>query len=496
MSAEIESRKEAFQKRLASVRHDLRNPVGQIMGYSEMILEDLEDSSSREMVDDLERVRRSGERMIGLIDEGLGASKASLAEVDLVQTKHLLRQQLTETAGYCGILLDQAEDADDDDLTADLAKIDNACSTIVRLLDGLTDDSLIVTTAEPEEKHVDESISSLDQELPAVSEIARGGQILVVDDDASNRDLLARRLKRDGYEPVVMESGEDALGWLEEQTPDLILLDMVMSGLSGEEVLAKLKSDRRWAAIPVLMLSGMDDASVIVGSILRGAEDYIFKPFNPVLLRARIGACLEKARLRQQTAKQFRVFVSSPGDVIPERRAVKRVIGILNDEFQGRVRLVPILWEEEPLVASETFQSQITNPRDTEIYLGIFWSRMGTELPDHIRRPDGSKYGSGSEFEFEDAMAGFNEKGSPDIVLYRKISEKMIGLSDKAAVMDSIEQKDRLDAFLRSQLQSEDGSSYVGAFHVFESEEQFEEIVLEHLRRLVLKRLSSSDMAD
>src|SRR5210317_1714875 len=136
----------------------------------------------------------------------------------------------------------------------------------------------------------------------------------------------------------------------------------------------------------------------MVQCILHGAEDYIAKPFNPILLTARINACLEKVRLRRNAARQIKVFISSPGDVIPERLIVKSVLGRLNDEFTGRALMIPILWEEEPLLASDTFQAQIHPPRETEIYIGILWSRIGSPLPDTIIRPDGTIYDSGTAF--------------------------------------------------------------------------------------------------
>ena len=144
------------------------------------------------------------------------------------------------------------------------------------------------------------------------------------------------------------------------------------------------------------MLSALDDVNKIVQCILMGAEDYIFKPFNPVLLKARIGASLEKLRLRKQSVENLRVFVSSASDVTLERKIVKQVLRGLNDEFTGLIRLIPYLWEDEPLLGSETAQTQVIEPRDTDIYVAIFWARMGTPLPDHIRRPDGSRYDSGN----------------------------------------------------------------------------------------------------
>jgi CheY-like chemotaxis protein len=263
-----------------------------------------------------------------------------------------------------------------------------------------------------------------------------------------------------------------------------------MPGMDGIEVLQKLKQDPVHRSIPVIMISGSDDTEKIVKCILLGAEDYIFKPFNPVLLKARIGTSLEKSRLRRQQAPRLRVFVSSPGDVIPERKVVKRIIDYLNEEFSGSALLIPIFWEEEPLLATETFQSQIISPRDTDIYVGIFWSRLGSILPDHIRRPDGSRYMSGSEFEFEDAFYGSKETGKPDILVYQKMGDPSIPLSDRASVMDRFDQKERLAGFVEQWFKSEDGDSFIAAFHGFGSTEQFEEMLTGHLRKLVSKQLA------
>jgi CheY-like chemotaxis protein len=320
--------------------------------------------------------------------------------------------------------------------------------------------------------------------------LGAGGEILAIDDEKANRELLRRRLERQGYTVQLGESGKRCLELVSGTRFDLILLDLGMPGMDGIEVLQKLKQDPVHRSIPVIMISGSDDTEKIVKCILLGAEDYIFKPFNPVLLKARIGTSLEKSRLRRQQAPRLRIFVSSPGDVIPERKVVKRILDYLNEEFSASVLLIPIFWEEEPLLATETFQSQIISPRDTDIYVGIFWSRLGSILPDHIRRPDGSRYMSGSEFEFEDAFYGSKETGKPDILVYQKMGDPTIPLSDRASVMDRFDQKERLAGFVEQWFKSEDGDSFIAAFHGFASTEQFEEMLTGHLRKLVSKQLA------
>jgi adenylate cyclase len=125
-------------------------------------------------------------------------------------------------------------------------------------------------------------------------------RILVVDDHESNRDLLSRRLMREAHCVVTAASGESALALVEQEPFDLILLDLLMPGMSGYEVLERLKCDPRHGDIPVLMISALDEIDSAVRCIEAGAEDYLAKPFDPVLLRARVNACLEKKRLRDR----------------------------------------------------------------------------------------------------------------------------------------------------------------------------------------------------
>jgi phosphoserine phosphatase RsbU/P len=126
------------------------------------------------------------------------------------------------------------------------------------------------------------------------------GIVLIVDDNEHNRDLLSRRLRRQGHLVTMAENGRQALELLQAQRFDLVLLDIMMPEMNGYEVLEFLKRDAGLRHIPVIMISAVDDLDSIVRCIELGAEDYLFKPFNPVLLKARIGASLEKKRLRDQ----------------------------------------------------------------------------------------------------------------------------------------------------------------------------------------------------
>ena len=478
----------AFRDRLSQIRHDLKTPVGHIMGYSEMLEEEIEDELP-EVIHDLRSIRSSGERLLELINDHLGAAKQSAEDIDLDLTSLLMRQQLNHVGGYCEMVQEVAEETGHDDLTPDLDRIHSATATLTEHIEQLLlPGSLSITPATPQaDSEADEDAFDM-VSLPVNSEyLGEGGELLVVDDDPANLDLLSRRLVKQGYTVTTANGGQQALDLLDEQKFDLLILDMMMPVINGLQVLRRLKSDPERKSMPVIMISALDDTDRVVECISLGAEDYVFKPFNPVLLKARVGAALEKHRLRENQARKLTVFISSPGDVIPERRALKRILEQLNREFSGKLFLIPVLWEEEPLLASETFQSQIHPPCETDIYIGIFWSRLGSPLPKDITREDGSRYLSGSEYEFEDAMTGFEANGKPDLLVYFKNAGISIPLTNREEVFGRVEQKERLEQFVKNWFMTADGESYTGAFHAFSEPDQLEEMVLGHLRKLLEK---------
>ncbi len=122
------------------------------------------------------------------------------------------------------------------------------------------------------------------------------GFILAVDDLRENRELVARYLSRSGHMVVTAASGEEALRTLEQADVDVVLLDLEMPGMDGREVLRHIKEHPVWRATPVIVISGNQDMDGIIECIEQGADDYLFKPFNPVLLQARIKAGIERKR--------------------------------------------------------------------------------------------------------------------------------------------------------------------------------------------------------
>ena len=158
------------------------------------------------------------------------------------------------------------------------------------------------------------------------------GNLLVVDDNQFNRDLLARRVKREGHLISSASDGFQALEMMRNQPFDLVLLDIMMPQMNGYQVLETLKANPALRHIPVIMISAVNDIDSIVRCIELGAEDYLSKPFNPILLKARINACLEKKRLRDQEQAYIKRLAEE------QEKSEKLLLNILPEPIAQRLK--------------------------------------------------------------------------------------------------------------------------------------------------------------
>ena len=134
----------------------------------------------------------------------------------------------------------------------------------------------------------------------------RTGHVLVVDDDALNRRLVTATLAREGLRTTSANDGAAALAAIGEDPPDVILLDIEMPGMNGIEVLERIKSDEKLRHLPVVMISGIDDAQSVVRCLEAGADDFLPKPFDAAILRARINAGLDRKALHDLEHERVR----------------------------------------------------------------------------------------------------------------------------------------------------------------------------------------------
>jgi signal transduction histidine kinase len=223
------------------------------------------------------------------------------------QLLHDLRSPLNHIIGYSEMLTEEAEGQRREGFATDLDKIRAAGHRMLALIEE--NFTTAIETVPPLIARDSERPVPSDGTAPGIAEVR--GHLLVVDDDPANREVLCRRLERQGHEVKTVSSGRDAMRILGEAEFDLVLLDIMMPEMDGYEVLSRIKADSALQHIPVIMVSALNELQSVVRCVEAGAEDYLTKPFNATLLKARIGACLEKKRGRDRESILFEQLQSN-----------------------------------------------------------------------------------------------------------------------------------------------------------------------------------------
>jgi adenylate cyclase len=277
----------------AFLRQEFGASIAAIIGFVDILLDDSREHDLADFVPDLERMRGAAVQLSALIEEAVASGAAGDATAR-THLRHELRTPLNAIKGYGELLVEEASDRGRNTSLADLEKVLDLADRLLGEIDRMVEAS----PAPPIDivGNVLQSIRPLG-EADLADPAAVASRILVVDDNASNRDLLSRRLVREGYRVTAAESGAAALALTAAESFDLVLLDLMMPGMSGFEVLCRIKADAGTRHVPVIMISALDELDSTVRCIEAGAEDYLPRPFNPVLLRARIGASVDKKRL-------------------------------------------------------------------------------------------------------------------------------------------------------------------------------------------------------
>ena len=223
---------------LAKLRHDLRTPINAILGYCDLLREDLARSQVNGL-DDLDKIAAAGRQLLAVIETAL--SDEHFGNLDS-----------------------------------------------------------IASAAEASLSTGNDNFTAARRPFPIERRSGIAGRILVVDDQPENRDVLVKHLERHGHSTSQAEDGQRAITMLSREAFDLVLLDVAMPEMEGYLVLERMKADPQLRHLPVIMISAVDEIETVVRCIEAGAEDFLPKPFDPTLLRARIEASLEKKFLRDQ----------------------------------------------------------------------------------------------------------------------------------------------------------------------------------------------------
>ncbi len=302
------------------LRHELRTPVNHLIGYAELLLE--EDDASEADIEALDAVRARAREVLelvpGLLGEGVdgdGTAPVGSGEASVVTLVQRVEQLESLTARLAATSTLPA---------ADIDRLSVAAARLGSLATRLTAGPLLV------QRDAGDAAAPMPGRLETV---------LVVDDDEANRNVLGRRLAKLGYGIVEACDGVEALERLAQPDAgiDLVLLDVMMPRLDGFAVLERHRADPAIRHIPVIMISALDDMASIVRCIEAGAEDYLPKPFDPVLLKARVAACMEKKRLRDAERELLAQVAAWNTEL--ERRVAEQVQKV--ERFSVMRRFVP-----------------------------------------------------------------------------------------------------------------------------------------------------------
>jgi DNA-binding response OmpR family regulator/ElaB/YqjD/DUF883 family membrane-anchored ribosome-binding protein len=294
---------------LSRLRHDLRTPVNHLLGYSQLLLEDGADgdANDRAWKSRIQQVASLGQEILRTIENCLPATDSSAAERQLPELRSRLHhpvQQIQENLRSITLPADASQ-------IADIQRLFEASSRLLRFAAGGS-----LAEEQPHEPPAD---------IPSAAGTITGkARLLLVDDDLLNREVLGRMLVRLEYDVHFAASGPEALELIRKHSYDLVLLDIIMPGISGYEVLQNIKISA--PNVPVIVISAVGELKTLVDCIEQGAEDYFLKPFEPVLLRARISASLKRTRCASPATQSRSQELHEPEEIA---REIKVPIGFV-----------------------------------------------------------------------------------------------------------------------------------------------------------------------
>ncbi len=328
------SHEQRLQKaRRDQLREHLLAPVMSLAGFSEMLREWLKARDLDGWDTELANIERSVEQLQAWVGE---LEQVVVDQVDAeasTRIRHDMRNALGAVSGYAELILEELED--EDSLDASGA---TCLERLIRESQNLLSSMDRATGATGDREQGADELGDLAGILESLSagpadddEDILGGEILIVDDNESNRVLLSHRIEQQGHVARTAESGRIALDMMANEPPDLVLLDLMMPDMNGFEVLRAMHETDELRNIPVIVVTGLNDQEGAVRCIEAGAQEYLTKPVNPVLLQARMRACLERKRWHDKETQYKRELERSYA-------FVRKVFGrYLSDEVVDRL---------------------------------------------------------------------------------------------------------------------------------------------------------------
>lgn len=346
----------------ARISQKLSGPSEAIIGFLGLLTDEMERSGPAEGLEDLAKVHIAAARLGDMISKLSSDPRDIAADAELqARLRHDLRSPINAIIGYLEMIAEDFEQ----ELAPSAIRDINSVLREARLLALRIDE--VVDGAQPAPTETDdlqnaEMAAGLAQSLSGngKNRSALTGHILVIDDEAANREILRRQLERKGHTVTTVSSAHETFAAIAKDRFDLLLLDILMPDTNGIATLERLKADPETSEIPVVMVSGLKETGAIARCISSGAEDYLPKPIDPILLHARVDACLERMqwRAREIAFTQEIKYEKDRADTLLQSMLPAPVIVRLNngetqiaDRFEGATIIFADIVDFTPLVS-------------------------------------------------------------------------------------------------------------------------------------------------
>ncbi len=330
---------------LKNIKHDLINPINAMIGYSELILDTLDEAGDRALKRDMQSIYHSSTAIFAIIQELFSdKTKAGddIGSVILNEDLHYsIRTPLSNIVGLSELILEDTAtvtDLDLQDIQDSVSKINQAGKRLLKLINDLSKYSDLSDSDLMENYYTDlylKESSIRNFQFNTEAKIPdKIGTILIVDDESANLDIIDKILQQSNHKTFTAESGKEALEILKKESAkiDLILLDLIMPEVNGMDLLKTLKDDNNTYHIPVIMLSALDEIDTIVECISMGADDFLIKPVNRILLHARLNNALEKKYFHDKEIKYQKQIK------IEQEKSDKLLLNILPESIAERLK--------------------------------------------------------------------------------------------------------------------------------------------------------------
>lgn len=333
MKDDIQARDDFLQREkkalLENLRSEFSTPLDVIIGYGEVLFEELTKLSHKNLEfkeenaknrDDLKRILDGAKTLQKEVDDAFEMASLSSKKQELDLTEfikllhHTLLTPLNSIIGYTELLVEEGFERYGPQMNQDLKRIHDAGQIFIQYIQHIAEVAKTqfeggdllnnYKTLSQIIHNVVSSIPSLDQNV--IIQESKEGTVLIVDDNSMELDLLVRRVEYYGYSAVPCNHGGKVLEMLEERPYDLVLLQIIMAEVNGFEVLKLIKKNDKFRHLPIIVISPLKELDAVVRCFELGADDYLPKPFHSVIFKARVNNCIEKKKLIDLEREYFR----------------------------------------------------------------------------------------------------------------------------------------------------------------------------------------------